>query len=195
VTARADRGQARVSEDEPKTPREAFDRLRQMMKGDVRRVLEWREGGNYVAALLIATASESLSKLQDQPDETVFVNLLSKHGLPRGLAAEVFSALRDGLAHVYDTKFIRVDDHVLVELVVSWGNRRHLTVRRDPPGLYLNVRTMWADLWAVFQDLKQVLPEGGELPRRWTKKRVKPADSRSIADWRRWLREHEEGKV
>src|SRR6266446_2249901 len=174
------------------TQRNAFDRLRQMMKSDVRRFLEWREGGNYVAALLIATASESLSKLQDKPDESVFVDLLATHGLTRKMAADVFGALRDGLAHVYDTKFIRVDDTLLVELVVSWGNRKHLTVRRDPPGLYLNVRTMWADLWDVFQDLKRSLP-GGELPRRWTKKRMKPADPRSVADWRRWLREHEEG--
>jgi hypothetical protein len=63
-----------------------------------------------------------------------------------------------------------------VELIVSWGKRKHLTVRRDPPGLYLNVRTMWIELRQTFQDLKRLIPAGGELPRRWTKKRVKPAN-------------------
>src|SRR5262245_53962317 len=105
-----------LSERLPETRRGAFDRLRQMMKGDVRRVLEWSEGGNYVAALLIATASESLSKLQDKPDDSVFVGLLTRHGLTNDMAADVFAALRDGLAHVYDTKFIRVGSDLTVEL-------------------------------------------------------------------------------
>ena len=174
----------------PETRREAFDRLRQMMKGDVRRILDWSEGGNYVAALLIAIGSEGLSKLRDQRDETLFVGLLEKHGLTREMAADVFGALRHGLAHVYDTKFIRAGD-LKIELIVSWGKRKHLTVRRDPPGLYLNVRTMWADLWDVFQDLKRSLPPGGELPRRWLTTREKAADSRSIADWKRWIHRHE----
>jgi hypothetical protein len=176
----------------PETRREAFDRLRQAMKGDMRRVLEWSEGGHYVAALLIATASEGLSKLQDQSDEKVFIDLLTKHGLTGEMAADVFAALRDGLAHVYDTKFISVGT-LRVELIVSWGKRKHLTVRRDPPGLYLNVRTMWADLWEIFQDLKLSLPDSGELPRRWTKKLLKPANPRALVDWRRWLRESDEG--
>jgi hypothetical protein len=117
------------------TRREVFDRLRLAMKGDMRRVLEWSEGGHYVAALLVATASESLSKLQDQPDEFVFVGLLTKHGFNREMAVDVFDALRDGLAHVYDTKFIRVGEGCLIELVVSWREKKHLTVRRDPPGI------------------------------------------------------------
>src|SRR5207249_11904116 len=53
----------------------------------------WSEGGNYVAALLIATGSEALSRLQDQRDERVFVGSLEKHGLAREIAADVFGAL------------------------------------------------------------------------------------------------------
>jgi len=102
----------------PETRRESFDRLRQMMKGDVRRLLDWSEGGNYVAALLIATGSEALSRLQDQRDERVFVGSLEKHGLAREMAADVFGALRHGLAHVYDTKFIRAGD-LRIELIVG----------------------------------------------------------------------------
>ena len=95
---------------------------------------------------------------------------------------EFAQALRQGLAHVYDTKYIQAGK-IRFELIVSWGRKPHLRARKNPPGLYLNVRTMWSDLQEMLRELKQTLPPGGALPRRWLKECVQQAHPKSIAEW------------
>ena len=176
----------------PNTVRETFDQLRQYLKGDINQLLAQAEGGNYAVALLVAIGSEALSGLQGFRDDTVFVDLMTKHGLTPEIASDVFEALRHGIAHVYDTRYIQ-SGKLKIELIVSWGRREHLTVRRDPPGLYLNVRTMWDDLREVIATLKATLPPGGELPAAWVHDSINPGDPRAAAAWATWITTHEEG--
>ena len=91
----------------PDTVRETFDDLRQALKGVINPLLAQDEGGHYAVALLVAIGSESLSRLQDRSEDSIFVDLMTKHDLPPEMARDVFNALRHGIAHTYNTKFIK----------------------------------------------------------------------------------------
>jgi hypothetical protein len=172
--------------------RDTFDKMRQHVKWDLRAVFDADHGGNYAAALLIAVACESLSRLRDQPTDFYLAGLFTKHGLKQELAHDVAGALRDGVAHIYDTLFIKAGG-LRIELIVSWGKSDHLSRRADPPGIYLNVRTMANDLRALFEELRATLAPGGDLPKRWIKDGIDRVDGRHIPLWREWVRTAKEG--
>jgi hypothetical protein len=178
--------------DVPDDVRDTFEKLRQYVKWDLRALFEANHGGNYAAALLMAVACEALSRLLGKSTNFYLTSLFTKHGLKMELAKDVAAALRDGIAHIYDTLFIEAGD-LRVELIVSWGAKAHLSRRATPPGIYLNVRTMDSDLSALFQELRARLPMGGELPRRWIKDGVDKVDGRHIPLWREWARTSTEG--
>jgi hypothetical protein len=177
----------------PDTVRETFDHLRLTLRTEIPRQLAQPEGGHYVVALLVAIGSEALSRLQGLREERVFVDMTTKHELTAGMASDVYRALRHGIAHTYDTRFIKTG-HLKVELIVSWGLKKHLSVRRDPPGLFLNVRAMWEDLSEVIAALETSLQRGGKLPAAWVKGSIQPGDSRAAGAWRQWITTHEAGE-
>jgi hypothetical protein len=174
------------------TVRETFDELRQALTHVVTPLLDLDNVGHYAVALLVAIGSEALSRLQGKSQDIVFVGLLTKHGLEPELASEVFDALRNGIAHTYNTKFIKKGSFT-VELIVSWREKPHLSSRRDPPGLFLNVRTMWADLRQVIDALDAALPPGGNLPAEWVEESNTFGDPRTARAWRHWITTHEAG--
>lgn len=176
----------------PDNVRDAFDQIPQFLKWDLRAIIDADHGGNYAAALLVAVGCEALSRVLDRPKNFFLARLFTKHGLPPEIAQEVADALRNGVAHIYDTLYIEAGD-LRLELIVSWGARPHLTVRRNPPGLYLNVRTMREDVLELFGYLRGTLPPGGELPRRWLEESVHPVDPRHIRLWREWFTNAKEG--
>jgi hypothetical protein len=172
--------------------RKTFEQLRQYVKWDLRALLEADHGGNYAVGLIVAVGAEALAKLLDRPKLSVLAGLFTKHGVPPEIAEDIAEALRNGVAHLYDTLYINVGGQS-VELIVSWREREHLSVRRHPPGIYLNARTMAEDLRALFDELRDQLPPGGELPRRWTADIVHQVDGRHIPTWRGWLADAKEG--
>ncbi len=107
----------------PDTVRETFDHLRLTLRTEIPRQLEHPEGGHYVVALLVAIGSEALSRLQGYGKKRVFLEMTTKHGLSPAMASDVFDALRQGIAHTYDTKFIKAGVPK-IELIVSWGGGR-----------------------------------------------------------------------
>src|SRR5437867_13453651 len=116
------------------------------MKHDVKNVLRMAHGGNYTAALLIAVGSEALGLIRDFEPDTVFIEALTRHGVNEHVARDIVDALRHGTAHTFETKYIQVGKK-RVELMVSWGKLPQMSTRdTDPPGLVLNVQTMWDDL-------------------------------------------------
>ena len=68
------------------------------------------------------------------------------YGLDEHMADDLFDALRPELAHVYDTKIVKAGP-LECGIYVGWGKYEHMSILRDrnPHGLYLNVKTMWAD--------------------------------------------------
>jgi hypothetical protein len=170
----------------PDNVRDTFDQIRQFVKWDLRAIFEADHGGNYAAALLIAVGCEALSRLMDRPTAFYLTEILTKRGLRRELAEDVAEALRNGIAHIYDTLYLQAGP-LRLELIVSWGAMPHLTLRKEPPGLHLNVRTMADDLRGVFEELREALPVGGALPRRWVDDSVHGIDGRHIPLWRDWF--------
>lgn len=174
------------------TVRATFDELRQALKHVIDPLLAQDDGGHYTVALLVAIGSEALSRLQGRTEDHIFVALMTKRGLTAEMARDVFKALRHGIAHTYDTKFIQAG-RLKVELIVSWRLKTHLSVRREPPGLFLNVRTMWEDLRDVIEALKASLPPGGTLPDRWVKESIHQGHPHAVEGWRQWITTHESG--
>jgi hypothetical protein len=164
-----------------------FTQLRDFLQHDLKNVLRMEHGGNYTAALLVAVGCEALSLLLEKGPDDVLVQLLTRRGIDQHMAEDIVSALRNGLAHAFDTKFIQVGPKY-VELVISWGAVEHLECETNPPRLYLNVRTMWEE------DLKRVLAEverrladdptwSGQVPRDWAKRWVHQANPKARPAW------------
>lgn len=154
----------------PPTRGAAFTQLRDFLKHDVKNVLRMEHGGNYTAALLLLVGAEALSRLTDSREEDAFVQMLHRHGLDPLVAHDVFEALRHGLVHISETKYIQVGK-IYVELVVSWGAMMHLSCTKNPPRLYLNVRTMWAALQVMLTEVEKRLEAdpawATQVPKKW----------------------------
>ena len=133
------------------------------MEWDLRALLNSDHGGNYAVGLIVAVGAEALAKLFDRPKLSVLAGLFTKHGVPAEIAEDIAEALRNGVAHLYDTLYINLGEQH-VELIVSWREREHLSIRRNPLGVCLNARTMAGDLRALFDELRVKLPPGGALP-------------------------------
>jgi hypothetical protein len=77
------------------------------------------------------------------------------------------------------------------QLLVSRRLREHMSVRRQPPppALFLNIRTMWADLQTVFDEFARELASNptGEVPRQWKAERIEHARNESIVGWADWF--------
>ena len=167
------------------TRAEAARQLKTFITNDINQLLSLERGGNYAVALLITIGSEALSKLEGKattPTTGVFRELVKPYGLNAAMADDLFEALRKQLAHVYDTKLLKVGRHEF-GIYVGWGAYEHMSILRDrdPHGLYLNVRTMWGDFERILEDkTKQFANDHTPIPRE-----VREATGQSIAGWRR----------
>jgi len=157
----------------------------------------------YAVALLIAVASEALSKLRGQADYTVFARELlgEKWGVKEQVGRGLFEAVRHGLAHRYDTALIAVGKYEAV-VVITWKRpERHLRilvkdwlkdgVRR--PGVYLDMDTMWKELDSFLKRMTARLREENKLARlvtrrgRWLDQKytVRPRNTESRTEWQK----------
>ncbi len=182
--------------DEPDEVLRKFEELCYWVNSAFARIMEIeRKQPNYVAALLAAIGCEALSRLcGHKKEEQVFVEDLIPPGCPvdREMAADLFDVLRNGLAHTFDTNFIRLPDGTTIEIVVSWKEMPHLGLRpSEPPGIYMNCEQMRIDLEAVYGRYREKLRAssypGRKLPPTWTRKRYKAANEEAIEGWRRFL--------
>lgn len=86
-----------------------FVELRDFVLNDLDRLTSQEIGGNYLAAALIMCAHEAIADLRDgRPlGELPFADSLPPKW--RAVAPSFYGALRDGLVHGYEPKWIRVD--------------------------------------------------------------------------------------
>ncbi len=163
-----------------------FAQLREFLRHDLWNVLRMEHGGNYTAGLLLAVGCEALSLLQEKGSDDVLVGLFARHGIDPPMAEDIVAALRHGLAHTFDTKFVQVGPKE-VELVVSWGDQQHLKCETDPPRLYLNVRTMWDDLQQALNVVEERLKNEPtwveQVPRDWAKRWIHQAAPKARPAW------------
>lgn len=122
------------------------------------------EGVNYAAVLVILSACEALGALRygrDNAGATFFQEYL----LPaqwKAVAQDLWNALRNGLAHSYDTKSV-LQLGVPIELAISWRERDHLTYDLTTNQLFLNVQEMIRALGDAFDRYEQELRDDTKL--------------------------------
>ncbi|MCA1838072.1 MAG: hypothetical protein LC674_04720, partial [Actinobacteria bacterium] len=102
------------------------------------------------------------------------------------MTEDIVEALRNGLAHTYDTKYIQAGK-LKIEIVVSWKRMDHLSVDKTSPALFLNIRTMREDLRRAFAEVASRLEASppSEVPREWKSKQISQAQSNSVAPWKK----------
>jgi len=163
-----------------------------------------KKNPEYTVALLIAVASEALSRLRNRRRWTVFARDLlgNPHGVSEAIGRALFNAVRHGLAHRYDTALIAVGKQKVV-VVITWKRpTMHLKVRNadwlhdgvQRPGVYLDMETMCGDLGAYFKRLTTALRRDSHLARqvelqskRLDQKYTIPVKSESLAAWQTFL--------
>jgi hypothetical protein len=174
------------------TRAQVFRQLQDFMEHDAKNVLRMEHGGNYTAALLLSVGAEALSLLQDEDPNTTLVAMFAPYNLGQPVTLGIQDAVRDGLAHLFETKYVVIDG-TKIELVISWGALEHLSVRKEPLGLVLNVQTMWTDLRAQFQRVADRLERdprwSKQVPKRWREGPVFEVRSKeAVAGWKALLR-------
>lgn len=166
-----------------KTVGEIFKELKASLENNMRHVYRDAgtgkdQAGHYPAAVLIVVGSEALSRLQGKEnDDDVFVDMMGRHNIEPPLARKLFDALRNGLAHIWDTNILDTGTE-RVELIVSWREKKHLSLRSEPSAsLNLNVESMWRDLDRALLDYEKELQSDPRKamdrpPSRWSRKLV-----------------------
>src|SRR5262245_4408181 len=169
--------------------------LKQIRKSD-------KKHPEYAVALLVAVASEALSRLRGRERWYVFAKLLARHGVSKMVARDIFRVVRHGLAHRYETACV-VMGRQRVVMVIAWRMpAMHVKIRDRlvdgvrRPCLFLDMDTMWWDLDAYFKTMNRELRLDGNLARRVVGRgrylddrySVKPEDA-SLAEWQGFLSE------
>ena len=137
-----------------------FVRLRDYVLRDVAKITDQAVGGNYAATAVVVCACDALGNLTYGAENTG-ARFFSEFVLPekwRLVGGSIYSALRHGLVHLYETKSIRIGGRT-IELSVSWKERPHLTFNEDRTILFVNVQTMRAEMEGAFERIRQKLLE------------------------------------
>jgi hypothetical protein len=157
---------------------------------DIKWLLDRDSGLNYTIGLLIGCGCEMLAACagdKKRLGEKVFAELLPS-GDWQLLAERLYTALRDGLAHGFDTKHLVVDgrEH---QIFLSSRGRGGLGFGRDSQGigLHIGLRVIAEGLCAKIDEFEALLAHDGEARRRFVAARQRTAVLKSAeADaWRR----------
>ncbi len=159
------------------------------IRGDIKWLIEHDSGLNYTIALLIGCGCEMLSACRGDKirlGEKVFAELLPT-GEWQLLASRVYGALRDGLAHGFDTKHLLVDgiEHQIY-LDVRGAREIRITKNSRGIGLYIGTRPLAEALCAKITDLEALLEHDENARQCFIKARQRPADlnATEAAAWR-----------
>lgn len=171
----------------------AFLTFRERAKSGLRRILEIeRKQPHYPALLLIVTTCEVLSTLRygRKAKSRVFVDeLIGKHErITKPMAEDLWSALRNGVAHHFVSKYIEIMPGRRIQIHLNWGRGLpHLAVIRAPDRLNLNLPQMKDDLERILdrhRDHWQTLAvEKRKYPAWWRQELVCKAREASRSGW------------
>ena len=137
-----------------------FDETLGYIRQDIKWLLEHDSGLNYTIALLVGCGCEMLADCRRGPKgrgDVVFAELLPPGEL-QVLASRLYSALRNGLAHGFDTKHIFVDGKEHQIYLASRGPQ-HIRVLNNSrgTGLHIGIRSLADALCAKIDDLEKLL--------------------------------------
>jgi hypothetical protein len=179
---------------------ESYERLRTFLLQDLELIVSRDTGGNYSATLLTMTACEALGRLR-YGTESGGSKFFKEYVLPatwKDVSADLFDALRNGLAHSYETKMLVQFGARSVEIGISWRDHSHLSFDRDRSVLFLNVPELAAALRRAIDRYEGELRAQEPLRdryRQWSKRKLEVHVQRQEQQehWERLLREAEAG--
>lgn len=157
------------------TIKDDFLELKAFVLNDLGIITNSAKGGNYAAALLIATASEALGTLRygrKDGGQEFFANYL----LPkpwRVVSKSIYDALRNGLAHSFSTKTVVNASEKPIELGISWSKEKHFSYDSGRSVLFINIQQLAHDLRSAFDQYQSELLQCAELRdtfHRWREK-------------------------
>jgi len=170
-----------------------FRELRDFVLNDLNLLLGSPRGGNYAAALLIATACEALGHLRYESGGGS--KFFEEYMLPenwRPVSDSLFNALRNGLAHRFAPKVLLQVNSGPIELGISWREKPHLRCDQEKGCVYLNITNMAQSLALAFEAYDSQLREDpvfrDRFDQRWGKGRVvEVQDATERHAWRQLL--------
>jgi hypothetical protein len=145
------------------TIRQEVERLRDYVGNDLNFLINQNAGVNYLAAALITCACDAISYLKygrRNQGHLVFAEIVPDLWKP--VAGTVYSAIRNGIIHVYETKIIVLGPRRL-DIVVSWSHRPHFHVSSTGTDLYVNIQRLAQDLKAAVAQFEQDLKATASL--------------------------------
>ena len=107
------------------------------------------------------------------------------------LGDSLYTALRDGLAHGFDTKHLDVGSSAAIQIYISWGNQNVVEIRRvgGDLGVFVGVQPLAEALIAKIDAFEAQLRANEETRTMFKEaceyQRVKPLDHNELAAWNR----------
>jgi hypothetical protein len=173
--------------------KEEFDETLGYIRQDITWLLNKDSGLNYTIALLVGCGCEALAAcLGDtkRRGEMVFAELLPSGAL-QVLATRLYGALRDGLAHGFDTKHISADGTEHQIYLDSRGPQRIAVVNNNRGiGLRIGIRSLAESLCAKITDFETLLrqDEGARRHVQNAHQRTADLNKDEAAAWREMVR-------
>lgn len=116
---------------------------------------------------------------------------LAKKMLPdefKPIARNLFDAIRNGIAHGYETKSIRIGDKPL-DIGISWRQQPHLQFSPDKKVLYLNVQTMSKQILDLLEEYETLLVAEPQLRMQFSKAmRISWTEKLNDAELKAWMK-------
>jgi hypothetical protein len=153
------------------------------LRQDLRWLLEKRSGLNYTIALLIGCGCEMMAACASDKKrlgEKVFAELLPATKELQVLADRLYSAVRDGLAHGFDTKHLRVlrvdgTEHQIY--LASQGTQGITIVKNDRGiGLQIGIGALAEGLCEKITEFEGLLMQDENVRQRFMNALQRPAD-------------------
>jgi hypothetical protein len=172
--------------------KQEFDESVGYIRNDITAIRRGRETVNYTVGLLIGCGCEMLAASggdKKRRGQTVFAELLPL-GDWRLLAERLYTALRDGLAHGFDTKHLVVDGQI-IQVYISWSHTEVLEINKlnKRLGLYIGVQPLSDALCAKINEFENLLRNDSDARERFRVaseyQRIAILDKNETAAWRR----------
>jgi hypothetical protein len=168
-----------------------FDESLGYIRGDIKWLCEHNSGLNYTVALLVGCGCEMVAACRGdrKHPERVLAELLPS-GDWRVLANRLHTALRDGLAHGFDTKHLHVDGQT-IQIHISWRDKEAAGIYKIGGTLtfYIGVQALAKGICAKIDELEETLQSDEEARKAFIKAcehdRLAPLSRNEAEAWRR----------
>jgi hypothetical protein len=164
--------------------------------GYVRQDIMWLQkhdcGLNYTVALHVGCGCEMLAAARGEKKrrgDRVFAKLLPA-GDWRLLSDRLYTALRDGLAHGFDTKHLNVDGQAF-QIYIAWRHPNVIEIRRVREGLrlWVGIQVLAAALCTEIGEFEKELQQDETVRKLFRQaceyQRLAPLNQNEAAAWRR----------